>query len=201
MGDRGGIFLGDNPLDILRRWMADAEKSEPSDANAMTLATVDASGLPDLRIVLVKQIDADCVTFYSNYQSAKGVQLAASGKAAVNFHWKSLARQVRLRGTVEQTNAEISDAYFHSRPLGSRIGAWASAQSRPLASRDVLVAELRDCEARYEDDPPRPPHWGGYKISPLQVEFWSAGEYRLHDRFLWSREAGLDDWDVQRLSP
>ena len=201
MSERDGIFAGDDPFDIARRWLAEATPQEPSDANAVALATVDAAGLPNVRIMLLKDIEDDGFVFFSNYESRKAQEIAAAGKAALVLHWKSLARQIRVRGPIEKIDAAASDAYYASRPLGSRIGAWASQQSRPLASRQALGDAVAAAEAEHGDDPARPAHWGGYKIRPVEIEFWADAAFRLHDRFRWSRENLAINWDVQRLNP
>ncbi len=201
MSDRTGIFAGDEPLTIARRWLAEAEKTEPSDPNAAALATVDVDGMPNIRIVLIKEIDDKGLIFFTNYESRKGEELLANPKAALNFHWKSLARQIRVRGTVEKAGDDISDAYYKSRPLGSRIGAWASQQSRPLASKGALLKAAAKAQARQGLTPDRPPYWGGFRITPLEIEFWAAGEFRLHDRFRWTRASAAQDWQIQRLYP
>ncbi|MEO1291246.1 MAG: pyridoxamine 5'-phosphate oxidase [Pseudomonadota bacterium] len=201
-------FQGQTPFEVFERWMGEAEQAEPADANAMQLATVDAAGLPNLRTVLLKGTEdqsagAFALLFYTNYNSAKGRELDASGVCAVNFHWKSLRRQFRARGDVARVEAEVSDAYFHSRPHGSRIGASVSAQSQPLASRSMLMAETQALAARYPTTPPRPAHWGGYRLIPREVEFWEDGPYRQHNRFRWTRQAADADapWLVERLYP
>ena len=201
MSDRDGIFTGDNPFDIARRWLDEATPQEPNDPNAMALSTVDAGGMPDTRIVLLKEIEDDGFVFFTNYESAKGEQIAATGKASFVIHWKSLRRQIRARGMVEKVSADDSDAYYRTRPLGSRIGAWASAQSRPLESRQVLADAVKEAESRLGADPDRPPHWGGFRIVPEQIEFWADGEFRLHDRFVWKKDESRFGWKVQRLSP
>ncbi|MXU66168.1 pyridoxamine 5'-phosphate oxidase [Oceanomicrobium pacificus] len=198
---RKGIFAGEAPLPILTRWLAEATETEPNDPNAMALATVDPDGMPNVRMVLLKDIGADSVTFYTNYGSAKGQELDASGKVALVLHWKSLRRQVRLRGTVERADGPEADAYFASRSLQSRLGAWASEQSRLLSSREHLMAEVARLTPKLGLNPPRPPHWGGYRISPLEMEFWADGAFRLHDRFRWTRATLKDDWTVVRLNP
>ncbi|MBM3605865.1 MAG: pyridoxamine 5'-phosphate oxidase [Alphaproteobacteria bacterium] len=204
MSDRTGIFAGDDPIDIVRAWLAEAERTEPNDPNAMALASVDEDGLPDVRMVLLKDIDGQgadgSFVFYTNYDSAKGRQILANGKAAFVMHWKSLRRQIRVRGTVIQENGPQADAYYNSRALQSRLGAWASQQSRPLGSRATLVAEVAKLGLKHGTNPPRPPFWGGFRIRPVQIEFWADGAFRLHDRFVWSR-AENDDWHVERLSP
>lgn len=199
--ERVGIFAGDDPFAIVRAWLAEAEASEINDPTAMALATVDAEGMPDARMVLLKEVEDDAFVFYTNYESAKAAQIEATGKAAFVMHWKSLRRQVRARGLVARVEAEKSDAYFASRPLKSRIGAWASKQSRPLQSRAALMAEVARLSLRLGPNPPRPPFWGGYRIVPLQIEFWADGAFRLHDRFQWRREAPGARWRVTRLSP
>lgn len=201
MEPRTGIFAGDDPFAIARSWLAEAEGSEPNDPNAIALATVDADGLPDVRMVLLKEIEANAFVFYTNYDSAKGEQLADSGKAAFVLHWKSLRRQIRVRGLVTREEGAQADAYYTSRSLQSRLGAWASKQSRPLHSRGALMAEVARVTARFVGNPPRPPFWGGFRIAPVQIEFWADGAYRLHDRFRWTREAGSDAWSVTRLNP
>jgi pyridoxamine 5'-phosphate oxidase len=202
MSDRSGIFAGDDPVALVQSWLTEAEASEPNDPNAIALSTVDADGLPNVRMVLLKEIEADAFVFYTNYESAKATELDGAGKAAFLLHWKSLRRQVRVRGPVERVEAETADAYFASRAYQSRIGAWASAQSRPLSGKTALLAEAAKIAARYPRNPPRPPHWGGFRIRPLEIEFWADGEFRMHDRFRWTRENATGGaWTVQRLNP
>ena len=201
MADRTGIFAGDDPFALAREWLALAGQSEPSDPNAIALATVDAQGLPNVRMVLLKEIEAAAFVFYTNYDSAKGQEIAATGKAAFVMHWKSLARQVRVRGLVTREEGPQADGYYASRALQSRIGAWASAQSQPLAGRAALMAEVVSQGARLGLAPTRPPYWGGFRIDPLQIEFWADGAFRLHDRFRWSRESVDQAWEIARLSP
>lgn len=200
MSDRTGIFAGDDPFSIARAWLAEAEASEPNDPNAIALATVDPEGLPDVRMVLLKEIEADAFVFYTNYDSAKGRQIEASGKAAFVMHWKSLRRQIRVRGTVTREDGPQADEYYDSRSLQSRIGAWASRQSQPLDSRTTLMAVAARQGLVHGTKPPRPPFWGGFRITPVQIEFWSDGAFRLHDRFRWTKEADLC-WNVERLHP
>lgn len=204
MSDRDGLFAGDDPFDIARRWLAEAERTEPNDPNAIALATVDETGLPDVRMVLLKEIEGQGAgggfVFYTNYDSAKGRQIATTGKAAFVMHWKSLRRQIRVRGDVTRVEGPQADAYYHSRALQSRLGAWASRQSQPLASRAELAAEVARLGLRYGTHPPRPPFWGGFRIAPTQMEFWADGAFRLHDRFRWDKDA-TRDWIVTRLSP
>jgi pyridoxamine 5'-phosphate oxidase len=196
-----------NPFDALQSWYRSASDREPADPNAMTLATVDASGMPNARIVLMKGIDEAGkpdrgVLFYTNVESAKGQELLSVARAACVFHWKSLERQVRLRGLVTPVSAPEADAYFASRPRDSRIGAWASQQSRPLASREALTEAVADFDAKYRDeDVPRPPHWSGYRLTPLEIEFWCARPFRLHDRAVFRRQSPEHEWQVARLYP
>ncbi len=205
-GRLSGIFAAEDPYTLARAWLAEAEASEPEDADAVALATVDRHGLPNVRMVLLKEIEHDQTrggfVFYTNFESAKGQELKANAGAAMVFHWKSLHRQVRLRGEVELVGAEQADAYYASRNYQSRIGAWASRQSRPLANRRTLLAEVAKLAARYPLGPPRPEHWGGYRIRPVEIEFWGQGDFRLHDRFRWTRlKPDSTSWTVQRLSP
>ncbi|MGC8204029.1 pyridoxamine 5'-phosphate oxidase [Aliiroseovarius sp. PTFE2010] len=200
MTKRDGIFAGEDPFVIARRWLGEAEAHELNDPNAMALSTVDDEGLPNVRVVLCKAIEDDGFTFFTNYESQKGRELA-SGKAAAVFHWKSLQRQVRIRGTVIKEAPEISDAYYASRSLGSRIGAWASQQSRPLESKAALAKAVAAQGLQHGTSPRRPPFWGGYRILPLEFEFWAAGEFRLHDRFRWRRETVDNRWAIVRLNP
>lgn len=199
--EREGIFSGDDPFEIARSWMKEAEASEPTDPNAIALSTVDPSGLPNVRMVLLKDIEDAAFVFYTNYDSRKGQELDASGKAAFVLHWKSLARQVRVRGIVIREDGPIADAYYQSRSLKSRLGAWASAQSTPLSSRGALMAEVAKVTATKGTQPNRPPFWGGYRIIPLEIEFWADGAFRLHDRFRWNREAPDKPWSICRLNP
>lgn len=201
MSDRTGIFAGDDPVELARRWLAEAERSEPNDPNAIALSTVDSQGMPNVRMVLLKEIAADSFVFYTNYESAKGRELDQSGKAAFVLHWKSLRRQIRVRGNVSRVEGREADEYFASRSLKSRLGAWASRQSRPLSSRTALMAEVARITATRGTSPPRPPFWGGFRISPVEMEFWADGDFRLHDRFFWSRESGSTRWNVCRLNP
>lgn len=201
MSDRTGIFAGDDPFAIARAWLAEAESAEPNDPNAIALATVDAAGLPNTRMVLLKEIEPAAFVFYTNYESAKAQEIEATGRAAFVMHWKSLRRQVRVRGTVSREDGPQADAYFASRSLKSRLGAWASRQSRPLESRAALMAEVAKVTARFGPKPPRPPHWGGYRLTPVEIEFWADGAFRLHDRFAWRRDDPAGPWTVERLSP
>ncbi|HHC29480.1 MAG TPA: pyridoxamine 5'-phosphate oxidase [Rhodobacterales bacterium] len=201
MADRSGVFAGDDPFSIARGWLAKAEGTEVNDANAIALATVDASGMPNTRMVLLKEIEADAFVFYTNYGSAKAEEIEASGKAAFVMHWKSLRRQLRVRGLVEREDGPKADEYYASRNLKSRLGAWASHQSQPLESRAALMAEVARLTPKLGLHPPRPQFWGGYRIRPLEIEFWADGPFRLHDRFRWARSGLEDEWQVQRLNP
>ncbi len=201
MSERGGKFAGDDPFEIARTWLKKAEASEPNDANAIALATVDADGLPNTRMVLLKDIEPDAFVFYTNYQSAKAREIDATGKAAFVMHWKSLRRQIRVRGLVERENGPQADAYFASRSLKSRLGAWASRQSQPLASRAALMAKVAQVTAEQGPSPSRPPFWGGFRIRPVEIEFWADGAFRLHDRFCWRRDSPSAPWIVTRLNP
>ena len=201
MSERDGIFAGDTPVEIARRWMAEAEKSEPNDANAIALSTVDSDGLPNVRMVLLKEIENDAFVFYTNYESRKGEELDNAGKAAFVIHWKSLRRQIRVRGLITREDGEQADAYYASRSLKSRLGAWASAQSRPLKSRAALMAEVAKVTASHGPNPKRPPFWGGYRLVPVEVEFWADGAFRLHDRFRWERKSPAHEWVIERLNP
>ena len=194
------IFERTEPVGLFIEWLADARKTEPNDANAMALATVDADGLPDARMVLLKDVDQHGFTFYSNRESAKGQALAAHPQAALLFHWKTLRRQVRVRGPVEPVSAAEADAYFASRARESRIGAWASEQSRPLDSRETLERAVARETARFGDgDVPRPERWSGWRVVPQSVEFWRDRPFRLHDRLRFDR-AG-EGWTRTRLWP
>ena len=201
MVDRNGIFAGDDPFALARSWLEEAKASEPNDPNAIALATVDSDGLPNVRMVLLKEIEADAFVFYTNYASKKGQELEATGQAAFVLHWKSLHRQIRVRGTVTKEDGPQADDYYRSRSLQSRIGAWASKQSQPLASRGALMAEVAKLTVQKGTDPERPPFWGGFRIVPVEIEFWSDGAFRLHDRFRWSRSAVDAEWSISRLSP
>lgn len=201
MSDRTGIFAGDNPFEIAKAWLSEAETSEPNDPNAIALGTVDPDGLPNVRMVLLKDIEEDAFVFYTNYDSKKGQEIAASGKAAFVLHWKSLRRQIRVRGLVEREDGQAADDYFNSRSLKSRLGAWASAQSRPLSSRAALVAEVAKVTAKHGPNLTRPPNWGGFRIRPVEIEFWADGAFRLHDRFKWTKLDAASTWDVERLNP
>ena len=199
--DRTGIFAGDDPFAIARGWLAEAEKTEANDPNAIAVATVDADGLPNVRMVLLKEIEDAAFVFYTNYGSAKAQEIESAGKAAFVMHWKSLRRQIRVRGLVSREEGPQADAYYASRSLKSRLGAWASQQSQPLSSRGALMAEVAKVTAEKGLNPPRPPFWGGFRIAPLEIEFWADGAFRLHDRFRWRRATLGDAWEISRLNP
>lgn len=192
--------LSEDPFALFAAWMREAEAAEPEDPNAMALATAGSDGLPDVRMVLLKGFDERGFVFYTNVQSAKGEELAQNPQAALVLHWKSLRRQVRARGPVSPVTPEEADAYFESRRRESRLGAIASQQSRPLADRAALMAEVTELAARYENGPiPRPEHWTGFRIAPVALEFWQNGDYRLHDRVRFTRTG--DGWSRARLYP
>ena len=191
----------DDPFTLFGEWQDAAAQSEPNDPTAMALASVDPDGLPDVRMVLLKAWDDRGFVFYTNFESAKGREIQETMKAAALFHWKSQRKQIRIRGPVEIVTDAEADAYFASRPRGSRIGAWASLQSRPLSCREVLEDAVADVEDGYPNDVPRPPYWSGFRIIPQQIEFWSDGAHRLHDRILFARDELGDEWSKTRLYP
>ena len=200
--ESGDIAPTDEPIELFRAWFAEAKTREPNDPDAMALATVDASGLPDVRMVLLKGVDTHGFVFYTNLESAKGEELASNPKAALCIHWKSLERQVRVRGPVVAVSVEEADAYFASRPKDSQIGAWASRQSRPLEGRFALEKEVARFAAKYAlASVPRPPHWSGCRVQPLSIEFWRARPFRLHERLRYSRETLNSPWVTERLFP
>lgn len=200
-----GLTTGDfteeaEPYRLFAEWLEDATASEPNDPNALALATVDTDGLPDVRMVLLKGFDERGFVFYTNFESIKGEEILSSMKAAMCFHWKSLRRQVRVRGPVEQVSDAEADEYYASRARGSRIGAWASRQSRPLESRFALEKAVAEYTAKYAiGDIPRPPHWSGFRIVPQSIEFWHDRPFRLHDRVKFTRSESA--WDKTRLYP
>lgn len=197
----GDFHAADDPYSVFEAWMAEAVAAEPNDPNAMALATSGADGLPDVRMVLLNGVDRRGFVFYTNLGSAKGRELAENPQAAVVFHWKSLRRQVRARGRVEQVSGAEADAYYATRPRLSRIGAWASKQSEPLASRAELEQAVAEREAEFEGgEPPRPPHWTGFRIVPISIEFWQDKPFRLHDRAVF-KTAGDGAWTRTRLYP
>jgi len=191
-----------DPFAVFEEWFALAQESEPNDPNAMALATADATGLPDVRVVLLNARDARGFCFFTNFESDKGRQLLANPQAALVMHWKSLRRQVRMRGPVEIVTPDEADTYFATRPKGSRIASSTSRQSRPLASRQQLLAEVEALTNRIgEADAPRPAHWSGFRLVPTAIEFWKDGEFRLHDRVRFTRDNADAPWDRARLYP
>lgn len=193
------ISAGTDPFELFQTWFGEAVTAEINDPDAIALASVNADGMPSVRMVLLRQWSEDGFLFFTNYQSRKSGELLATGKAAFCMHWKSLRKQVRVTGQVGKATAAQSDAYFNSRGRGSQIGAWASAQSQPLGSRAELMAQVEAHDKKFPDAVTRPPHWGGFCLVPEEIEFWADGEHRLHDRFRFTRaDSG---WDIQRLNP
>ena len=200
--DDGGITSRDDPFILFKNWMTEAEASEPNDPNAMALATADADGIPNVRMVLLKGVDAKGFVFYSNAGSIKGGELAQNSHAAINFHWKSLRKAVRVQGTVAQVSDAEADAYFANRPKDSQIGAWASPQSRPMEGRFVFEKALAEYGVKYAlSKVPRPPYWTGWRITPLRIEFWRDRPFRLHDRLVYVRDRAEGAWRTERLFP
>ena len=188
------------PIDLFHAWFAEARESEPSDANAMALASVGADGMPSVRMVLLKGADADGFVFYANFESRKGRELLSHPQAALCFHWKSLRRQVRVEGAIETVTEAEADAYFATRARGSQIGAWASEQSRPMAGKAELLKRVGLFTARFAvGKVARPPHWSGFRLVPRGFEFWKDGQFRLHDRLVYRRDGG--GWDTEVLYP
>lgn len=196
------FFDATDPMILFHAWMKDAWEHEPNDAHAMALGTVDEDGLPNVRMVLLKGVDERGFVFYTNYESAKGRELLGQKKAAVCFHWKSLRRQIRIRGDIHTVSDEEADAYYNSRDRGSRIGAWASQQSRPMDNRFALEREVVKKTAKYAVGAiPRPEYWSGFRIVPTAIEFWRDKPFRLHDRRLFTRATQENDWSVEQLFP
>ena len=196
----GADELNTDPFLLFNQWFEEAQKSEINDPDAIALASVDSDGMPSVRMVLLKEILPEGFVFYTNYTSRKSGELMATGKAAFVIHWKSLRRQIRVTGSVEQVPDAQSDAYYQTRSRGSRIGAWASQQSKPLRTRAELAAAVSKIEENHPDEVPRPPFWGGFLIRPAEIEFWADGDFRLHDRFRFTIEAN-GNWFAQRLYP
>ncbi len=194
------IVAGTDPFALLQTWYDEAVETEINDPDAIALASVNSDGMPSVRMVLLRRWSPDGFLFFTNYESRKSEELFATKRAAFCIHWKSLRRQVRVVGDIAQATETQSDEYFFSRGRGNQVGAWASAQSRPLASRDALLAKVAEVEKRFPDKVERPPHWGGFCLKPREIEFWQDGEFRLHDRFRFLLQAG-GNWDIQRLNP
>ena len=195
------LFAGKEPFTIFRRWLEEARKTEVNDPDAIALATVDEEGLPNVRMVLLRIIEDDGFVFFTNYGSKKAQEAFFTKKVAFNLHWKSLRRQIRVRGHVEKEDGVIADRYFSEREVGSQTAAWASKQSETLTNRQELIERWQSYKNQFEKNVGRPVFWGGIRIKPIQIEFWADGQYRLHDRFLWERELGEKLWNVRRLYP
>ena len=195
------LFVGEEPFTIFRRWLEEARKTEVNDPDAIALATVDKEGLPNVRMVLLRIIEEDAFVFFTNYGSKKAQEAFLTNKVAFNLHWKSLRRQIRVRGHVEKEDGMIADKYFSEREFGSQTAAWASKQSETLTDRQELIERWQSYKNQFERNVSRPDFWGGIRIKPVQIEFWADGQYRLHDRFLWERKLGEKSWSVRRLYP
>ena len=196
------ISVAKDPLELFKAWFQDAQDSEVNDPNAVTVATVDEDGLPNVRVVLLKDFDAQGFVFYTNLESAKGREIVSAGKAAMCFHWKSRQRQVRIRGAIELVSDEQADEYFNSRPRQSRIGAWASQQSRPMKGRGDLLQAVAKYAVKYAVGRiPRPSYWSGVRLKPASIEFWQAGEFRLHHRIEYCRSPDGNSWEQRMLFP
>ncbi len=197
-------FSSHDPIEIFKLWLKEAEASEPNDPSAVCVATIDETGMPDARMVLIRRVNAQGFTFFTNYESRKGQEILNSPKAALCFHWKTLEKQVRVQGLVEKTSEAEADEYYNSRHRNSRIGAWASLQSAPLADRDILLKRYQEFEEKFAsvENPPRPPHWSGFRIVPEKIEFWQQGEFRLHERHVFTRDAAAaSGWTTTLLYP
>ena len=195
------LFAGEEPFTIFRRWLEEARKTEVNDPDAIALATVDKEGLPNVRMVLLRIIEEDAFVFFTNYGSKKAQEAFLTNKVAFNLHWKSLRRQIRVRGHVEREDGMIADKYFSEREVGSQTAAWASKQSETLTDRQELIERWQSYKNQFDKNVGRPDFWGGIRIKPVQIEFWADGQYRLHDRFLWERKLGEKSWSVRRLYP
>ena len=195
------LFVGEEPFTIFRRWLEEARKTEVNDPDAIALATVDKEGLPNVRMVLLRIIEEDAFVFFTNYGSKKAQEAFLTNKVAFNLHWKSLRRQIRVRGHVEKEDGMIADKYFSEREVGSQTAAWASKQSQTLTDRQELIERWQSYKNQFEKNVGRPDFWGGIRIKPVQIEFWADGQYRLHDRFVWGRVVGKKGWSVRRLYP
>ena len=190
-----------DPIPLFKKWLSEAEKTEPRDPNAMQLATVAKNGMPSVRTVLLKDIINGNFVFYTNYESRKSNEILDTSKGAICFYWKSLNRQVRLVGSIKKVSDEISDNYYKSRSRGSRIGAWSSKQSRELDSRNTLMEEVKAFEAKYPNNVPRPNFWGGFALTPIEFEFWEDGDFRLHNRFILKPTEKKNQWTAKRYYP
>jgi pyridoxamine 5'-phosphate oxidase len=200
--DDGGIAAGPDPFALFQSWLKEAESTEPSDPNAMALATAAADGMPNVRMVLLKGVDANGFVFYSNAESIKGAELAANPRAAINFHWKTLRKAIRAQGAIARVSDAEADAYFATRPKDSQIGAWASPQSRVMEGRFVFEKKLAEYGVKYAlTKVPRPPHWTGWRLTPLRIEFWRDRPFRLHDRLVYLRDDASSSWRTERLFP
>ena len=199
--DVANIFTTDNPFELFRSWKEEASSYEINDPDAIALATVDENGLPKVRMVLLRFIEDDGFVFFSNYNSAKGMEINKSAKVAFVCHWKSIRRQIRVRGQIYKDQTNLSTDYFNQRPLESRIGAWASKQSSVLDNKQDLLDKIAKMKETLGERPSKPPFWGGFRIKPLEIEFWNDGAYRVHDRFLWKRRDLTSNWTINRLSP
>ena len=195
------LFLEKDPIFLFKKWMNEAVEKEINDPNAIALSTVDDTGFPNVRMVLLKDIDGEDFLFYTNYGSVKSSEIFSSQKLAFVIHWKSLRRQIRVRGLVAKEEGKLADNYFSSRSLKSRIGAWASKQSRPIESRELLLNSVEKFTKTLGENPKRPHFWGGFRVTPLEIEFWADGPSRLHDRYRWRREKPNSAWTVTRLQP
>ena len=195
------LFAGKDPLTIFRRWLEEARKTEINDPDAIALATVDGDGLPNVRMVLLRIIEEDGFVFFTNYGSKKAKEIFLSHKVAFNLHWKSLRRQIRVRGYVEKEDGIIADKYFSERQMGSKTAAWASKQSQTLVDRETLINRWQAYQDEFKENVRRPDFWGGIRIKPVEIEFWADGQYRLHDRFVWEKDIGEKEWAVRRLYP
>ena len=193
--------MRNNPIEKILIWLDQAKKSEINDPDAISLATVDENGFPNVRTVLLRRVEEDSFVFFTNYGSKKAQEIVGSGKVAFSFHWKSLAKQIRVRGHAEKEEGQVADDYYYSRALGSRIGAWASRQSEVLINRQELLNRVAKTEMKFGDDPPRPSFWGGIRIHPLSIEFWEEGNSRLHQRELWTRSELKANWSSTFLFP
>ena len=201
MLNNGNLFLEKDPISLFKKWMDEAVDKEINDPNAIALSTVDDSGFPNVRMVLLKDIDGEDFLFYTNYGSVKSTEISGSQKLAFVIHWKSLRRQIRVRGLVEKEEGKLADDYYSSRSLKSRIGAWASEQSKPIESRKLLLKSVEKFTEELGENPKRPKFWGGFRIKPIEIEFWADGPARLHDRYRWHRVKPSSDWTITRLQP